>query len=523
MSSDDLKSRWGKWMRKPRVFLLVALISTNLAAFAIGSRWIHSERANLIGLETSANADAQPSGETGLLKKSSESFRAVVKKVGPAVVTIKATQGLAAPVRRRGPGPRGHQFAPPPPDGDEDSGPPGGGDPFSELFRHFGRPYPYQQQPESPSQSLGSGIIIDKRGYILTNNHVVQGASKVVVNLPGQESVDINAKIVGTDPRSDLAVLKIRESSDLPAAEWADSDAVEVGDWAIAIGSPFMLSHTVTLGIVSAKERNSSMLMGSQYGYDMLQTDAAINPGNSGGPLCTVDGKVMGVNTAIFTRSGGYMGIGFAIPSNVARKIADTLIGGKKVVRGFLGVTIQPVDENTAKDLGIKAGGLIHSVEPTSPAAKAGLKPGDIIVEIAGKPVKDISQIQRTVSGISPGTKIPVRVINYGDRKSRAVEVTIGSLPDATQSGENDEESASAPDPLGLSVAKSSGGVTIQSVEPGSPADAVGLQKGDKIVSINRVPMQKVEAYAKAVKSSKNLNVLVSRGGQEIFVQITLP
>ena len=276
-------------------------------------------------------------------------------------------------------------------------------DPFFEFFRRFGQPF---NVPQEPQTSLGSGIIIDKKGYIVTNNHVVEGAGKVVVNLPGDESTDLAAKVIGTDPRTDLAVIKITTSKDLPTAQWADSDAVEVGDWALAIGSPFMLTHSVTLGIVSAKGRNASALMGADYGYEMLQTDAAINPGNSGGPLCTIEGTVMGVNSAIFTRSGGYMGIGFAIPSNLAKDIANTLIKGGKIVRGWLGVAIQPLDDGMKKDLGIQNGVLVHQITPNSPAEKAGLKPGDVLVDIAGKPVKEVSEVQHQVSSYKPGDKV---------------------------------------------------------------------------------------------------------------------
>jgi serine protease Do len=279
----------------------------------------------------------------------------------------------------------------------------------------------------------------------------------------------------------------------------------------------------VTLGIVSAKGRSASALIGSDYGYELLQTDAAINPGNSGGPLCTIDGTVMGVNTAIYTRSGGYMGIGFAIPSNLARSIADTLIKGGKVVRGWLGVAIQPLDEGMAKDLGIKEGVLIHSVQPNSPAEKAGLKAGDIIVEVGGKPAKDVSQVQRMVSSYKPGEKAKIKVINYDDKKSRTVEVKIGELPAETAAqNEGAQPEETAPDKLGLSVspAPKGDGVLVEQVEPGSIGEQIGLERGDRILTINRKSLHSVADYRKQVKSSGQLTLLVNRKGQKLFFRI---
>ncbi len=456
------------------------------------------------------------SSDSSLLKKSSEGFRYVAKKVGPAVVTIKASQQPPVVARRGRPG---HRGMPPEGNGDDLFG----NDQFLEFFRQFGLPFEYRQP--TPQTAAGSGFIIRSDGYIVTNNHVVEGANKIVITLPSEDGEDLVAKVVGRDPRSDLAVLKVKSKKPLPVAEWADSDEIEVGDWAIAIGSPFMLTHSVTVGIVSAKGRSSRNLIGSDYSYDMLQTDAAINPGNSGGPLCTVEGKVMGVNTAIFTRSGGYMGIGFAIPSNLAKKITSSLIESGKVVYGWLGVVIQPVTKAMAKDLGVKTGVVIHEVQPDSPAKKAGLKSGDVIVEMDGKKVKDASEVQSLVSGYSPGKVVNIKVINYNDRKTREVSVKIGELPGQMSSQsdeEGDTEGDTAPDKLGLVVHKVKQGVQVVGFSPASIGRQVGVKKGDIITSVNRTRITSVSQYKKLVDGSAELYMGILRGNQEIFFSLQL-
>lgn len=413
--------------------ITVLLAVTGMAGGFVGSRVGAGGRAPAIV----ERADAAPSGPSSpLLKETSENFRAVAKKVGPAVVVIKASQEARAP--------RGYQsfrhgrrpHAPSPDEEDE----PGygygyGGNPFEDFlrgfpgFRNFGAPPP--EGGRGSGQSLGSGFVIDKRGFILTNNHVVDGATKIVVALPDDESTDIPATVVGRDPKTDLAVIKIAAKKDLPVAEWADSDGVEVGDWAVAIGSPFMLSHSVTAGIVSAKGRNGSNVMGADYGADMIQTDAAINPGNSGGPLCALDGKVMGVNTAILSQSGGFMGIGFAIPANTARAIAENLIKDGKITRGWLGVAIQKADKDLLAELKAPGGVVINQVQGESPAVRAGLNPGDVIVEADGRPIKDAAELQKLIGQHKPGDSVTLKMISYQDKKSQAIRVRLGELPGA--------------------------------------------------------------------------------------------
>ncbi len=330
--------------------------------------------------------------------KSSENFRAVAKTVGPSVVTVRAK-------RPRAPGPQGME-----------------GSPFGEMFRSFG-------EPQGPAtEASGSGFVIDGKGHILTNNHVIEGAAEIEILFPEEDAEPLTAKLVGADPRTDLAVLKVASSS-VPV-QWADSNSVEVGDAAIAIGSPFMLTHSVTAGIISAKGRSASLLMGSNFGYELIQTDAAINPGNSGGPLCGSDGKVLGVNTAIYSQSGGYMGIGFAIPSNLAKQVAETLIREGKVERGWMGVAIQKADKGLLRDLGVAGGVVVQEVQEGGPAAKSGLRAGDLVLEANQTKTSKTEQLQSLIAALTPGARASLKVINYTDRKTRMVDVVVGTLPE---------------------------------------------------------------------------------------------
>ncbi|MFM8314111.1 MAG: Do family serine endopeptidase, partial [Deltaproteobacteria bacterium] len=388
-------------------------------------------------------------------------------------------------------------------------------------FERFGSPFPFQQ--ETPQTSVGSGFIIDKKGFIVTNNHVVEDATEILVRL-SNDRAELKAKIIGTDPKTDLAVIKVEGQNNLVSADWADSDQVEVGDWAIAIGSPFALDQSVTVGIVSAKGRNSTGV--TEIGGDLIQTDAAINPGNSGGPLCDLDGQVMGVNTAIYTRSGGYMGIGFAIPSNLAKDIAQKLISSGKITRGWLGVYIQPLDLELAKELGIKEGVGIHEVLESSPAQKAGISAGDVVLEVDGKPVKDVNELQRKIGNYKPGETIKLKVMSYNDKKSRSVSVKIGELPENEKEPEKLSPKEQEPDKLGLVVGpdKKKEGVVIEGIQPGSIAEQMlGLEVGDVIIRINRQSTNSVANYKKALGSSKRIYLEIKRKGRTLFFQFVLP
>ncbi len=515
-------------MKRPLAYL-VAVVAAALLSVAIfaGAQFFAAQRATQTALlDNPASADApapKPGADAGIsqLKQTSEGFRYVARVVGPAVVNIKSTKGVKKMPRMAGRG-RGRQM---PPQGGEDDDQGQGGmprDPFFDFFERFGHPLmPEQQQPQT---SLGSGIIIDKKGYVVTNNHVIEDSSEILVSLSGDKG-DLKAKLIGTDPKTDLAVLKIESSKDLPVAEWADSDTVEVGDWAIAIGSPFDLRQTVTVGIVSAKGR-SNVLSGSEYVGELLQTDAAINPGNSGGPLCTIDGKIMGVNTAIYTRSGGYMGIGFAIPANLAKDVVNKLKTDGKIVRGWLGVYIQPLDPALAKDLGVKDGVGIHEVIDASPAAVAGLKAGDVVTEVEDKKVTEVSQLQRIISNFKPGQKVKMKVTAYADKKSRTVTVKIGEVPDADKTQAKATQEDDTPDKLGLIVGDNKGkeGVLIQAVQPNSIGEQLDLSQGDLILSINRKQTNSVDTYKKAIASAKGLiNLQVKQKGRVRFFSFNLP
>ncbi len=399
--------------KNPSVALIAttALVS-NVIGIGIGSRWIAPPTISPVAYAASVPAPTPlPVPQPEALQKSAENFRAVAQRVAPSVVTIQVTAEAKAP--RGLPGGRGFS---------DDS--------MERMLERFGFQFDMPRRGAQPRQGSGSGFVIDRQGHILTNNHVVNGATDITVLLPDDESEPVKAKVVGLDPRSDLAVLKIDTTRTLVPIEWADFESVEVGDHAIAIGSPFNLTHSVTAGIVSAKGRNSAAVMGAEFGTDMLQTDAAINPGNSGGPLCTADGRVMGVNTAIFSQTGGYMGIGFAIPSSTAKEVAATLIANGHVVRGWLGVQIQLADKEMKRELGVDTAVVVHAVQPNSPAEAAGFRAGDAIVEINGKKVAKVEQVQRLVSELKPGAKIAIQVVNYGDRKTRNLDVKIGRLPD---------------------------------------------------------------------------------------------
>ncbi len=343
----------------------------------------------------------------------------------------------------------------------------------------------YGDQPRS--ENLGSGVVIDRaRGYIVTNNHVVKDADIITIRVG--RITDMAAELVGGDPKTDLAVLKVKGV--LPSqADWGDSDKVDIGDWVLAIGSPFGLDRSVTAGIVSATSRGNLPLpiMGDNY-QDFIQTDAAINPGNSGGPLISLQGKVIGINTAIFSESGGSQGIGLAISSRLARKIVDQLIQNGKVTRGFLGVMSQELNSALAKEFGVQnaEGAIVTNVLPESPAAKGGLKAGDVLVSIAGNPVKDPSALRNLTSTLEVGSKVEIGYLRDG--KTQAVEVTIAELPETPVVAYLGFEVQDAPADRG-------GGLFVSRVEPGSPAERSGLRVGSRIASVGRRPVKTKAEY----------------------------
>jgi serine protease Do len=441
-------------------------------------------------------------------------FVTLARKVGPVVVNISTTQ-----VTKEAPAPFGRE-AP-------REGPFGGDDPLSDFWRRFfGQPTP---PGPNRQQGLGSGFIIDRDGTILTNNHVVENAQKIVVKLPNDER-QFTAKVIGRDAKTDLAVIKIETNSELPVAPLGDSDRLQVGEWIAAMGSPFGLQNTITTGIVSAKSRQ----IGAGPYDDFIQTDASINPGNSGGPLVNLQGEVVGINTAIFSRTGGNIGIGFAIPINVAKELLPELKTKGKVTRGWLGVTIQRVTPELAESLGMQnvRGALVANVASGSPAERAGIKVGDVIIDYAGKPIKDSTDLPILVARTDLGAKVRLRVLR--EKQEFPLEATIAELKD-------EEVVASVPekqDDLGLTVQNVTPemmqglgldrvqGVVVTSVERGSPADNAGLRRGDVILEIDRKPVRTLSEYHNMIAGLKQVGsalFLVQRGQTTSFVALKLP
>ncbi len=386
---------------------------------------------------------------------------------------------------------------------------------FKEFFgEEFYERY-FRRKPREDARASGSGVIVDRKGYILTNNHVIENAQDITVRL--SDGRKLTAKLVGRDPKTDLAVLKVEAPGPLPAAELGDSDHLRVGQWAIAIGSPFGLERTVTVGIVSATARNR---VGVATYENFIQTDASINPGNSGGPLLNIDGKVIGINTAIVAAG---QGIGFSIPINQAKDVMRQLIAGGRVVRGWLGIAIQDTTDDLAEGFGVKerAGVIVADVMKGGPAEVAGLRPGDVIVEFNGGPIKEVPELQRRVAGVAPGQTARLTVVR--DKKPVKLSVKIGEMPaeEPTPAAAEDEEgwglgveplSADAAHRLNLPV---SGGLLVSEVAPGSPADRAGLRRGDVIVEVGRTPVREPATLYRALAQLKP--------GERILVYIHRP
>ena len=473
------------------IFLSLGVI-IGLVLATNGSWWIW-------GKTDSASRPSSPlhPGEVAAAPPLDQGFVGVAKSATPAIVNISTSRTIN--------GPSGAPMTP-----------------FFEdpFFRQFFGDEFYRQfevPRERREQSLGSGVIVDSSGLVITNNHVVAKADEIKVLL--NDKREFKGNVVGTDPKTDIAVVKI-DAKGLPTIPWGDSDALQVGEYVLAIGNPFGLNQTVTMGIVSAVGRAD---VGIAEYEDFIQTDAAINPGNSGGALVNVRGELIGINTAIFSQSGGYMGVGFAVPSNMAKSVMDNLVKSGKVIRGWLGISIQEVTPDLAKQFSLPEakGALVTDVLENSPAAKAGLQQGDVIVSYDGKPVENPGSLRNHVAQTGIGKKVKVGVVR--DKKEKEFEVMITEQPkDVSRRGEEgaaaspDEEVSTAlagievrdltPDlarRLGLS--KADRGVVITRIEPGSTAADSGLREDDLLVEMNR----------QAVKSVKDFNRLASKMGKQ--------
>ena len=437
------------------------------------------------------------------VKITNETFAKLAEKLKPAVVNINTTMVVKQhPFFRERPSPFGGQQ-----------------DPFRDFWEKF---FGGEMPQEFETRSLGSGVIINKEGYIVTNNHVIENAKEITVTLSNEK--DYKAEVIGRDKKTDLALIKIDAKEDLPVAPLGDSDELRVGEWVIAIGNPFGLAETVTTGIVSAKGR----VIGAGPYDDFIQTDASINPGNSGGPLFNFWGEVVGINTAIIAAG---QGIGFAIPVNMVKEFVPQLKEKGRVVRGWLGVVIQRVTSELAKPFGLEEpkGALVSQVFENTPAADAGIKQGDIILKFDDKEIEEFGDLSRKVASTPPGKTVRIEI--FRDGKILTKEVTVAEM-------EEKVETATAPSkkPLGLTVqnitpdiAQGLGlqdvtGVVVTQVTPRTPAAEAGIRRGDVIQEVNRKPIEDAEAFEKAIDEAmdqESILILVRRGESSLFVTVS--
>ena len=440
-------------------------------------------------------------------------FTELVKESGAAVVNISTTQKVKTGMPQL---PEGMEL----PDLPE-------GSPFGELFKYF-----FDQEPGSQgyhdAMSLGSGFIISQDGYILTNYHVVNNADEIIVRLNDRR--ELRAEVIGSDKRSDVALVKI-DAKDLPVVKIGSSTNLEVGEWVLAIGSPFGFDYSATVGIVSAKGRS----LPSENYVPFIQTDVAINPGNSGGPLFNQDGAVVGMNSQIYSRTGGYMGLSFAIPIEVAMDVADQLKTSGRVSRGWLGVLIQDITKELAESFGMGQphGALVAKVLPDSPAKAAGIRVGDVIVSFNGKAIDESATLPPIVGGTKVGVDIPVGIIR--DRSQIEIKVKLGELPEETSTPTAEKSAVEKTSRLGVGVTNLTdeqkqeleldGGVFVQRVVEGAASKA-GISKGDVILSINNEPVKNTEQFDRlvdALPAGKSVAVLVQREGNPTFLAIRVP
>ncbi len=493
----DRPSRASAWRRVKRSAILATALTLPVAV------WSASGPQPASALSPAAAAPAALARTVGA---GQDSYAPIVDAVAPGVVTIYAEQRVTQ----------------------AQTSSPFADDPLFRQFFGDRLPQGRQAPQERRQQGLGSGVIVRPDGYVLTNHHVVDGAEKITVELTDRRT--FTAKVVGSDPPSDLAVLKI-DSSGLPTVAMANSDEVKVGDVVLAVGNPMGVGQTVTMGIVSAKGRATGLGDGSFE--DFLQTDAPINRGNSGGALVSTRGELVGINSQILSSSGGSIGIGFAIPSNMANQVMQSLIADGRVRRGLLGVTVQGVTPEIAASLGLSGarGALVSSVQPRGPAASAGLERGDVITSIDGHSVDTSNDLRNRIAASKPGSAVKLAVMRDG--KERTLTATLNELPAAGDA--RGEDSASAPaagslglgvEPLGRDRARALGisegeGLEVVSVAPSSPAADAGFQRGDVIEQVNGKAARGVDELRDAAASAtRPLLLLVRRGEQSVYLTI---
>jgi len=517
---DDLMGR----LRRQKFLSLALVIFTLALGIVVGTLITYGVKARDQVVAPGATPLAIPTPA-----QLSSAFVQIANSVSPSVVNINTSATVRPPTaRRRQQQPRER-----------------GQDPFEDFFDRF---FEFGPAPREGlrQRSLGSGVIVDKNGYILTNRHVVEQADRIQVKIMGDPE-RYDAKVIGSDVETDLAVLKIEVKKDLIPAKIGNSDGIRVGDWVLAIGSPFGLEETVTAGIISAKSRD---IPGARQFQHFLQTDAAINPGNSGGPLVNMAGEVIGVNTAIITQRGTYEGVGFALPSNQAVYVYNQLIKTGHVSRGSIGVEFQQESEQTPallRTFGVDHGIVINSVRPDSPAAKAGLKSGDVIVAVNGAPIKTGNDLVSIISETPVGSQVKIQYVRNGKKQDTTVTVAerselfgdiLGEAEERPSGGEPEDvkfgmtlqqvtpEMASR---LGLEPAR---GVAVAEIDPGSFAEDIGLQRGDIITEIQQKPVNSVDDVRRAQRDMKSGEDIVfkvlrrdprTRGYSPLFLAGTLP
>ena len=430
-------------------------------------------------------AAAAPVAASAVARAPGFDFTQLAKEAGPAVVNISVTKDVSAQAL------------------DEN-------DPLAQLFRQFQVPMPRQ----APLRGIGSGFIISPDGAILTNAHVVDGVKEVHVKLTDRR--EFTAKVIGTDAKTDVALIKI-DATNLPTVHVGSAKNVAVGQWVVAMGSPFGFENSLTAGVVSAKSRS---LPGDGY-VPFIQTDVAVNPGNSGGPLFDLNGNVIGINSQIYSRSGGYMGLSFAIPIDVAMHVKDELAKNGHVTRGRIGVAIQEVNQSLAQSFGLPKpeGALVSSVESASPAARAGLKPGDVVLAWNGAPIDESAQLPTLVADTAPGSH--ARVTVWRDGAEHTLGVTVGNMSAEKVASANETKPQANSGRLGVAVEQADDGLVV--ADASGPAARAGVQQGDVILAVNNQPVKSVEQLRQAVdKAGKHVALLVQREDARVFVPIDL-
>ncbi len=489
------KRKFGGWAG-------VALLITGMV---LGGLFISNWDASIVERDEYRSITPVVAADQRSLQDFSETFAAIAERVKPSVVLIRSKR-VARTAQQR--------FF----------------NPFEDFFG--GGPPPINPEPRL-DRGVGSGVIVSEDGYILTNNHVVENSDELTVLLSDKRRA--KAEIIGLDPRTDLAVIKV-DFDNLPVLSFGDSDKLRVGEWVMAIGNPFGLDHTVTAGIVSAKGRGNVLDRNSYENF--IQTDAAINPGNSGGALVDLEGNLMGINTAIYSRTGGYTGIGFAVPANMARNIMTRLVKDGRISRGYLGVQISNLDEDLAASMSLEtaAGVLINEIVEDGPSIDSGLQMEDVVVALNGRDVEDVDDLRNRIADIAPGTEVELKIVRDGE--SRTIAVELGELPDGdpNRTASNDESPISPASRIGIDVMditrewtryyESGSGVVIARVGSGSVAEDKRLRRGDLIREVNGDPVSNVQEFAAIVRrfeAGQAIRFRIQRGNAQFLVGLRIP